>query len=65
MDRYIDSYWMVNCPNSYSMWEIYAAVRILINNIMKFSNQHYQLELKILKEKEMKNAEIANGLENF
>ena len=50
MDRYIDSYWMVNCPNSYSMWEIYAAVRILINNIMKFSNQHYELELKILKE---------------
>ena len=38
MDRYIDSFWMINCPTTYSLREVEAAVRTLIKNIMKYSH---------------------------
>jgi len=38
IDRYIDSYWMIYCPDSYNIWDIDQSIRVLVNKILQFSD---------------------------
>ena len=46
IDRYIDSYWMIYCPDSYNIWEVDQSIRVLVNKIMQFSDLFEEVKLE-------------------
>ena len=44
IDRYIDSYWMIYCPDSYNIWDIDQSIRVLVNKILQFSDLYEEVD---------------------
>ena len=44
LDRYIEIFWSVNCPEGMKVIDIQEKVRSLVKRIMKYSTFHHQLK---------------------